>query len=241
MWSGKNEIFTWCNECWLNFNTGAFCFVSRRDHWLATLWFTQVCCSWPPWLISQFFACNENHRHKIITDFYSALHITRWSRHCRLGTITCWSSCSDCAESRVSVLPIISRSARLEQSRSAHRARPYQRKPRWGAPGALPAPDSFQESQIWNYFSIVCLWSFVSALTVDSQKRGIATDVSSNHPDPGIIGGHPVFYFPLVTRSRWHRNKSMPCVGTRQILSDQVSSKYFLQISIKIDYRYYKA
>ena len=158
------------NADWILIPVHFASFPDATTAWRATLWFTQVCCSWPPWLISQFFACNENHRHKI-TDFYSALHITRWSRHCRLDIITCWSSCSDCAESRVSVLPIISRSARLEQSRSAHRARPYQRKPRWGAPGALPAPDSFQESQIWNYFSIVCLWSFVSALTGLSEAR----------------------------------------------------------------------
>ena len=172
MWSGKNEIFTWCNECWLNFNTVAFCFASRRDHWLATLWFTQVCCSWRPWLISQFFACNENHRHKI-TDFYSALHITHYTlvRPLQTGYYNLLKFLLRLCRVRVSVLPIISRSARLEQSRSAHRARRYQRKPRWGAPGAPPAPDSFQDSLIWNYFSIVCLWSFVSALTGLSEAR----------------------------------------------------------------------
>ena len=160
-----------------------------------------------------------------------------------LQPITCWSSCTDCAESTVfQFFPLFHarRAQSTEQSRA--RARRSHRKPRrartW-RPQLQTASNKYEIiSPLWVAGHLSGRHSR-SALPGLSEARK-SRRCGSNYPGPGIIGGWwpGCVLLPLVTRSRWHRNKSM-CVGTRKILFDQFSFKYFLlKPSIKIDYQY---
>lgn len=222
-------------------------FASFPDHWLATLWFTQVCCNWRPWLISQFFSCNENHRHKIYRFLFCITHYTLVRPlQTVLQPITCWSSCTDCAESVFQFFPLFH--ARRAQSTEQIRARRSHRKPRrvrtWPGSSSRQLPTLANMKLFLHCVSLViCPPDTLAQLSVVSRKRGRVADVAVITRARALSGASdqarlpPVFYFPLVTRSRWHRNKSM-CVGTRKILFDQFSLQYFLKISIKIDHQY---
>ena len=85
---------------------------------------------------------------------------------------------------------------------------------------------------------VICPPDTLAQLSLVSRKRGRVADVAVITWALSGAGDQAVFYFPLVTRSRWHRNKSL-CVGMRKILFDQFSFKYFLlKPSIKIDHQY---
>ena len=157
-------------------------FASFPDHWL---WGSHKFAAPGVTVINlAIFPCNENHRHKIYRFLFCITHY-KLATDCRPPWYNLLKFLHRlCRVRRVSVLPIISCSPRTEQSGSVAGA--LNAGPGGSTPGLGPAPDSFHRSQIWNYFSIVCRWSFVrpTALRGLSEARKTRR-CGGNYPGSG--------------------------------------------------------